>query len=51
MVAGLMIQLYRDNTRDANIGLLLMLLAVPIYFFWRKGHGRPDAGDESAPPS
>jgi len=34
--AGLMIQLYRDNTRDANIGLVLILLSVPIYFFWRR---------------
>jgi APA family basic amino acid/polyamine antiporter len=44
MVAGLMIQLYRDNTHDANMGLLLMLAAVPIYFIWRKRH-RSAGGD------
>jgi APA family basic amino acid/polyamine antiporter len=44
MVAGLMIQLYRDNTHDANMGLLLMLAAVPIYFLWRKRH-RSAGGD------
>jgi APA family basic amino acid/polyamine antiporter len=33
---GLMIQLFRDNTRNSVIGLLLLVVSVPIYFGWRR---------------
>jgi amino acid transporter len=51
MVAGLMIQLYRDNTRDANVGLALMLLAIPIYFVWRRRQKSPGEAQEDPPTS
>jgi len=33
---GLMIQLYRDNTRDAIVGLILIALSIPIYLIWKR---------------
>lgn len=36
---GLMIQLFRDNTRDSVVGLLILVVSVPIYFAWRRLQG------------
>ncbi len=35
---GLLYQLYHENTRDSQIGLVILAVSLPTYWIWRKFH-------------
>jgi amino acid transporter len=40
VILSLGVQLFLDNTTDALVGLGLISLAIPGYYFWKTSHGR-----------